>query len=328
MNYKKILWFIALVIGIYGVISIVVSFVDMEEAGLSGEITKILAYFWTPAIAAAIVQLGIFKEPMSNYGLIRKYMDRRWYWFGLSLPYLALGGTVLIVFIFGNLFKIPGFGEIVYSELSFNLLEKLSLGYVFPLSEYAYISEMPPEILFNFVFLLVMGFVIGPSLYLIVTLGEEIGWRGLMTVETQKLGYWESNLMVGGLWALSYLPLMMMSGGGTDIPITFLLVNVGFCVSTTFVMSYLNFKSNSILASAAFRGVLSFTVVAFNFWIVGGDDLVGSMTGVAGILFFMIVAFLISRFDKEFVENYATHAFTKPAKAKKVSEEEETSEDQ
>lgn len=321
MNYKKILWFIGLVIGFYGLISIVVSLVNMEEMGIGGEIAKLLAYFWTPAIAAAIVQMGIYKQPMYTIGLIRKYMDRRWYWFGLSLPYLALGGTIFIVYVLGNLFHIPGFGEIVYTDSSLNLIDGFFFGYVYPLSEYIHIAEMPPEVLFNFFYLLIMGIIIGPSFYLIVTLGEEIGWRGLMTVETQKLGYWESNLMVGGLWALSYLPLVMMSSGGTNIPIAEIGILIGFCVSLSYVMSYINFKSNSILASAAFRGVLVFTTAAFDFWVIGGDELVGSMFGVAGILFFMTVALLISRFDRNFVENYTTLTFTKPSK--KASQEAE-----
>ncbi len=318
MNYKKIFWFIGLLLGLYGLITAVFSFISFGEGNeLWEEISQMFAYLWAPGIAAAIVQMGIYKESMTDLGLIRKYMNQRWYWIAAILPYIAMGGTLLIVFLFGNLLDLPGFGEIIYTfsevlqlEVPFTVLES------YPLSDYTQelgVFDTPPEVLILFVVLLVMGLILGPNLYILFTLGEEIGWRGLMTVETRKLGYWESNIMVGGLWGLSFLPLIMLSGGGlAEIPVEEILVLIGFCISTSFSMTYLNYKANSVGASAAFRGVLNFIIPASNFWVVGGSELIGSMTGLAGISFFLLLAYGISKYDPEFIENYTTCSFAKP----------------
>ena len=106
------------------------------------------------------------------------------------------------------------------------------------------------------------------------------------------------------------------------------IVMVVFCIAFTFPMTYLNFKANSVLASAAMRGTFGIVAAVCVFLIMGGSELVGSITGIAGIIFFSLATLLILKFDKGFVEAYPELRFARKWPEGMEPEEEVEEEDE
>lgn len=56
--------------------------------------------------------------------------------------------------------------------------------------------------------LLLLSLVLGPTVFAVMFLGTELGWRGYLLPRLMPLGRWPAYLITGALWALSYVPLI------------------------------------------------------------------------------------------------------------------------
>ena len=319
MNYSKILLFLGLSFGL-SILSLFLPGMILEDGSFFEPLLKLLMYCWAPAAAAIITQKYIYKGSMARYGWNRKRFSFSWMALTLILPVGIVFGTVLTVFLLGNVLRLPGFGEVIMGMGDSAILFANSfstemaaiggiLGEVFNHSAPPFVIQMPQEVWMLFFLILIAGIIGGTTINLLFNVGEEVGWRGFMLAETKSLGFMGSNFIIGGLWGLWYIPLLFDLSSVNSEMMGELGALMGYSVSLAYVMAYLSIKTRSIYASATFHGVLNNIAILSMFFIWGENPLFGSIKGLAGMFVFLFLTFLIIRFDKTFIEKYKEWAY-------------------
>lgn len=306
MNYTKITAFLALTLGFVWLSIFLANMLNISEMGM---IAMSLFHLWAPGFAAIIVQKWVYQEPLSNYGMSRKGFGPKWIVTSVFGPYALVLIVLSIVFLFGNLLNVPGFGFVVFEAELATLSYQIAalIGSIFP--NFTHIM-MPQEFWILIFILLIGGFLLGPTLGLITSFGEELGWRGLMLEETKSLGFLGSNLIIGLLWALCFIPQVLRTPeiSGSELYLS-VLAFLGYSVSFSFPLAYMARKSASLFGTAIFRGVFNIISPVTFFFIWGEDPIIGSINGLVGMLIFLSITFIIIRYDPEFVENYANMSY-------------------
>jgi membrane protease YdiL (CAAX protease family) len=97
-----------------------------------------------------------------------------------------------------------------------------------------------------FYLLLIGTGVVLPTL--VTTLGEELGWRGLLTPAiVARLGFSRGSLLIGIIWAAWHMPILLFADYNTGTPWWFSIPC--FCVLTigiSFILTWFRLASNSI----------------------------------------------------------------------------------
>ena len=307
-NWNKLNQFLAIAFGISWA-----SAFFMRSSGMlygSGESITIIAliYMPAPAIAALLVQRFIRNEPLIDLGLTIKGVSWKWIFLYSPLTYLVFFLVSLIaIFVLGNQFHISPFGHLDFSNKHFfdymrEALKQQGSQMSFPLEK---LEKMPlsfsPLILFAGI---IMAFIAGYTINLPFTLGEELGWRGLMQKETRHWGFWKSNLFIGSIWGLWHGPIIMMGHNYPHYPLIGIGMMVLLCVSLSFIQSYIRFKTKTVLGPAAFHGMINASSGITLLLIVSPNELFGSIAGIAGIAGALLVLIYILLFDWKFVSDF------------------------
>jgi membrane protease YdiL (CAAX protease family) len=104
-------------------------------------------------------------------------------------------------------------------------------------------------------FLLIVA--VGPIFNMIATVGEEIGWRGLMVPELARLkGYTAASLVSGLTWAVWHYPgILFADYNNPATPRWYSLVCFTIMiVGISFALSWVRLKSGSLWTAAIFHG--------------------------------------------------------------------------
>jgi membrane protease YdiL (CAAX protease family) len=140
--------------------------------------------------------------------------------------------------------------------VAFYGLETL-LNYVFKLGTVANIRAMFPagaaDSVPTTVLLLSAAFnaiIIGPILGLIITFGEEYGWRGFLQSQLNRLGRARGTLLLGVIWGVWHWPIIWMGYNYPGQPLLGSLLMVGYCIVLAFFLAYAVFKSKGVWTAA------------------------------------------------------------------------------
>ncbi|MFV0469216.1 MAG: CPBP family intramembrane glutamic endopeptidase [Dysgonomonas sp.] len=305
INWRKI--------GLYILFSFGLSWLTAAGLYLSGTgLNNILStfvvalfYMMSPAIAVLIVQRLIYKESLKPYGLWYKKNGLKWF---LHIPLFFVLLYLLVfafVALFGNGLHIAQFGILDFSSDGF--LERL----------FALVPNLPDNVrdmyeqIFTHVspFMLLIiffiaGIIAGSTINMVFAFGEELGWRGLLLYETQKLGFLKSSLIIGSIWGLWHAPLIMMGHNYPNHPYIGILVMCLFTISITPIFIYIRLKTKSIIGPSIFHGMINSMGGALVFYIAGYDEMFSSIAGAAGILAGLTISVCIFIFDRDFVANF------------------------
>ncbi|WNJ16061.1 type II CAAX prenyl endopeptidase Rce1 family protein [Pontibacter sp. G13] len=311
MQYGKILLFLILSFGL----SIFGSFIPgwfLDADSLFLPFSKMLMYCWGPAAAAIIVHKFIYGGSMARYGWNRKHYSFRWILGTIFLPLLVVAGTVAYTFLFGGVLHIPGFGEVIFGGEGF-------VGrYMDAQTEFGHSwwneVQMPPEGWMLAGILLVLGIVAGTTFNLLFNVGEEVGWRGFMLVETKSMGFWGSNFFIGSVWGLWFLPLAALMGdegslaygliSKSSVDLFPILQFMAYYICMAPLLAYFSIKSRSIYASATINGVMSWVGGLAGFFIVDAHPIFAGTHGLTGLMTIITILGVILYLDKDFVKNY------------------------
>jgi membrane protease YdiL (CAAX protease family) len=265
----------------------------MEVLGIKyGTVSSIaiiaLLYMPGPAISAIIVQKFIFKEQLQLIGLTLKNISLRDLLF-VPVIYLAfIVITLFIIFIAGNLLHIHGFGEISFAseDVSHNIQLLVNrLGKTVPA-----IKIQHAEILL--VVSVLSGIFSGASINMIFALGEELGWRGLLLTELKGTGFIKSNFVIGTIWGAWHFPIILMGHNYPNYPYLGCLMMLLFCISLSFVFSMITMRSKTVFAAAALHGMINAGAPVTLLCVTGGNELIGSIVGLSGVLAALITSTL------------------------------------
>ncbi len=142
----------------------------------------------------------------------------------------------------------------------------------------------------------VQSVLLGPILGIIITFGEEYGWRGYLQSELLKLGRVRGVLLLGVIWGVWHWPIILMGYNYPDHPLLGVVLMTLYTTGLAVVLSYAVLKSGSVLL-AAFLHAVNNQVAAF---IIGigfkpYDTAFSFMIGIYGIAMLALVALLILR---------------------------------
>lgn len=301
-------FFLAVALSVLGFF--VPHWLGMEEGDLLKSFVQIFLYSWGPGLAVMLLTQFQEGRSLQHYGWTRKTLTFRSLATSIFAPLGIVLAVLLSVFLLGNLFHLPGFGEVIMidqgglAELSQFVQHHFDIrttpGVMMP-SEYWTIIGL----------VLVFGTIAGATLNLFFNLGEELGFRGFMVRETRDLGFMGSNFIIGIMQGVWTLPLIYMTFpaemGGVNFGV--ILSTIGYFVAISFPLAYMNLKSHSIYPSAIFNGVFNNISILTFFFIWGEDPLLASPKGLAGMLVFLLITYLILRRDPDFVEDYPELGF-------------------
>lgn len=298
MNTRKIIRYILISFSISWLVALIIFVFRIPFDSLSSNILVAVLYMTSPAVAALIVQKGIYRQSLNVYGLtITSIPTGRLLMVpAIFVAFLAIFFGIIVV---GNQLS-DQFASIIFSkEHLMSLSQELVPGKLH--SNGLRIPDSP-----NLLFAMIIGSAIfaGFSLNLPVALGEELGWRGLLAEELRPLGFWRSNLLIGLIWGIWYAPIVLMGFNFPEHPWQGVGIMIMLTTAVSFVLSYLRYKIRTVFAPAAFHGMVNGSSPILFFFFVGGNDLWSSLAGVAGTLTALIATLVIAVADPEFIKSY------------------------
>ena len=200
-----------------------------------------LVFMWTPGIAALLSSL-VYRRSLREIG-----WKLNWKWMGLGwvipIAYSTLAYCVLWVFGWGKLPN-PTFLERAQLTTGFESENSLSV------------------ILVAFFYITVVNLL--PAM--ILSLGEEIGWRGFLVPELAKLNSFARTSLISGLiWAGWHLPGILSGNyGGEATPLAFrLFCFVGMVLAGGVILAWIRLESESIWPVAIFHATHNGVIQAF-----------------------------------------------------------------
>ena len=124
-----------------------------------------------------------------------------------------------------------------------------------PAGELGVPPEMAPTLpMMYFAMGTALALVLGPTIYALMMVLNEYGWRGYLLARLMPLGRWPAYLLSSLLWAVSLVPLVIQRAGGVpsiDIPVT-----LGMALTLGVVLARVKDRSKHIGLTAVCAGCL------------------------------------------------------------------------
>lgn len=298
MNSKKVLLYCVFAFGISWLSALFFYLSGREYGSTLSQIVVATLYMPGPAFATLIVQKGFYKEKLSDYGLTLKNISVKWV---LLIPvlFLSLIALTYLTIQLGSLLE-SRFGQLIFSgDFIADKLRELAAQSG---RESISLPDLGPA---TFVLaILAAGIIAGFTIHLPFMLGEELGWRGLMTEETKGLGFWKSNLLIGTTWGLWHAPIILMGHNYPNYPYLGIFMMVLFCISLSFIFAYIRYKSRTVFGPCVIHGMINATGALFLFTVAGGHELFSSIAGWAGIIASLLLTISIALSDPRFIATY------------------------
>ncbi len=155
-------------------------------------------------------------------------------------------------------------------------------------------ASIPPMVLmastaFNMV-------VVGPLLGLIISFGEEYGWRGFLQSELVHLGRIRGVGLLGVIWGIWHWPVIWMGYNYPGQPLLGSLLMVVFTVLLAYFLAYAVFKSKGVWTAAYLHGFFNQTLAFLMVAVFTPASIVMSFSiGIPGLLLAVPVILLILR---------------------------------
>lgn len=125
-------------------------------------------------------------------------------------------------------------------------------------------ANMSPAVLM--LSMVVSTLVTGPFLGLIITFGEEYGWRGFLQTELIRLGRIRGVFILGIIWGIWHWPVIWMGYNYPGQPLLGSLFMVAYCIILAYFLAYAVFKSKGLWTAAYLHALnnqaLSFFILA------------------------------------------------------------------
>jgi len=144
---------------------------------------------------------------------------------------------------------------------------------------------------FAFNFLLV-----GPLIGLIISFGEEYGWRGFLQTELIKLGRIRGVFILGVIWGIWHWPVIWMGYNYPGQPLLGSLFMVVYCIILAFFLAHAVFKSQGIWTAAYLHALANQSLSFFILVVVTPASMVYSFgAGLPALLLGAIVVLPLLR---------------------------------
>ena len=303
MLSKKVLQFILLTFLISWSVAFAAYLLHITYGSILSLIIIAVCYMPAPAYATLILQKLVYRGTLTPYGFTLKNLSLRWLLITtIGFVWFIVLGTFVLIGILGNVFGITLFGRVDFSEAAF-----IQQVMIFTRGAFGDVPQplpIPPVAIF--LLSSVQSVIAGFTVSLPFTFGEELGWRGLLLRETQKLGFLRSNLFIGVVWGLWHAPIIAQGHNYPGHPVAGIFMMTLFTTTLSFPMAYCRFKSRTILGPSALHGMFNPLGALTALFVAGANPLFGFVAGVAGIAVTLLLTIGICLFDKKFIRDYQT----------------------
>ena len=303
MISKKVGQFILLTFLISWSVALAAYLLGVRYGSIASFVVIAVLFMPGPAYATLILQKLVYRDSLTPYGLTLKNVNWRWLLITtIGFVGFIIFGTFLVIGILGNVFGVALFGRIDFSEAA--LVHQITIftrGAFGPVPEHL---PIPPVVIF--LLSAVQSVIAGFSINLPFTLGEELGWRGLLLRETQRSGFFRSNLFIGVVWGLWHAPIIVQGHNYPGHPLAGIFMMTLFTTTLSFPMAYCRFKSKTVLGPSALHGMFNPLGTLTAFFVTGANPLFGFVAGIAGIAVNLLLTLGICLFDKRFIREYQT----------------------
>ena len=155
-------------------------------------------------------------------------------------------------------------------------------------------AAMPPMVLYASTFF--SAVIIGPVLGLIITFGEEYGWRGYLQGELVHLGRIRGVGLLGIIWGIWHWPIIWLGYNYPDQPVLGPLLMTGYTVVLAYFLAYAVFKSKGIWTAAYLHALNNQTMSFFMVMVVAPTSMALSFgIGIPALVLCGLVVLLILR---------------------------------
>ena len=107
---------------------------------------------------------------------------------------------------------------------------------------------------------------LGPAINTVLTLTEELGWRGYLWDQLKSRGFWPTSLMTGLLWGVWHMPIIWLGHNYPDAPILGSFAFIGLCVLMSPLYSWIRIKTDSVWGAGLLHGTTNATAGYFILW--------------------------------------------------------------
>ena len=198
----------------------------------AGNLLFVTGTMWSPGLAALLTK-RLFGEPISE--LPWKWGGARYAW----LAYLIPIAYALPVYLVAWLTPLGGFLEPEFLTRT--------------ATQFGWSGLSPVVILILFV---LITSTIGLVAKTARALGEEIGWRGFLVPELNKVvGFTGVSVISGLMWAAYHFPVLLFGDYNKGAPAWYSLTCFTLMVvADSFIMAWLTLRSKSLWPAAIFHG--------------------------------------------------------------------------
>jgi membrane protease YdiL (CAAX protease family) len=196
-----------------------------------------------------------------------------------------------------KLWLLFGLGIILFSGLQTLLSWLFRMGQPAEMSTLvtqAALAGMTPTVFM--VLITVQTLILGPFLGLLVTFGEEYGWRGYLQSTLTNLGRVRGVTLVGIIWGIWHWPVIWMGFNYPGHPYLGSLLMVFFCVGLAFVLGYAVLKAKGVWIAAFLHATVNQSLSFFMAIIYKpGDPAFSFGNGIPGLIVLALIVILILR---------------------------------
>jgi membrane protease YdiL (CAAX protease family) len=243
----------------------------------------VAAYMLIPAICAIVLQ-KIRKKSIAQ-SLKISFKLNGWFLIAMLTPIvvssLSLGINLL-------------FADVNFSVTYEGLLSKLPDEQAKFVQEK--LSQFPPVVLF--IIQLLSAIFAGCTINAFFGLGEELGWRGYLLTVLNGKKFWTVSLIIGTVWGIWHFPLILLGHNYPQHPVIGVFMMTIMCILLTPTMIYIVLKSQSIITAAIYHGTFNAIAGISILYVVGGNDLTNSTTGLSGFIVMAIVTLGFVLYDR------------------------------
>jgi membrane protease YdiL (CAAX protease family) len=138
--------------------------------------------------------------------------------------------------------------------------------------------------------------VLGPFLGLLVTFGEEYGWRGYLQPALYGLGKVKGVALLGVIWGIWHWPVIWMGYNFPGNPILGSLLMVLYCVGLGFFLGYAVLKAKGLWIAAFLHALANQTLSFFIAMVYKPTEAAWSFgIGIPGIAVLALIVLVILR---------------------------------
>jgi len=138
--------------------------------------------------------------------------------------------------------------------------------------------------------------LLGPFLGLLITLGEEYGWRGYLQPALTKMGRVRGVLLVGIIWGIWHAPIILMGYNYPNHPVLGSLLMVLLCIGLAFILGFAVLKAKGVWIAAFLHALFNQVSSYFMGLIYTPRDTAFSFgIGLPGLLLMALVVLLLLR---------------------------------